>query len=86
MKRLLLLLIFFFGAMGASIAASAVADTLILEDVLREVAEKNPEILAAEKREHAAEARIPQARAFDDPQVGVTQWSIPSNFNIGKAD
>lgn len=86
MKRLLLLLIFFFGAMGASIAASAVADTLILEDVLREVAEKNPEILAAEKRERATEARVPQARAFDDPQVGVTQWSIPSNFNIGKAD
>ncbi|TAK03432.1 MAG: TolC family protein, partial [Candidatus Manganitrophaceae bacterium] len=59
---------------------------LVLQDVLQEVAGKNPEVIAAEKRERAAEARIPQARAWEDPQVGVTQWSIPSSFNIGKAD
>ncbi|MBI3803533.1 MAG: TolC family protein [Nitrospirae bacterium] len=89
MKRLLLLFIFFFNAIEPSIAAPAAIESapmLVLEDILREVADKNPEILAAEKRERAAEERIPQARAFDDPQIGVMQWSIPSNFNLGKAD
>src|SRR5581483_4291652 len=89
MKRLLLLFIFFFNAIEPSTAAPAAIEstpTLVLEDILREVADKNPEILAAEKRERAAEERIPQAHAFDDPQIGVMQWSIPSNFNLGKAD
>lgn len=90
MKRLSLFFCLLLIAVGAltvaSAAAESVPETLVLEDVLREVGEKNPEILAVEKRERAAEERIPQTRAFDDPQVGVMQWSIPSNFNIGKAD
>ena len=89
MKRLLLSFIFFFGVAGAPIRtamAEETSPTLNLEEILREAVEKNLEILAAEKREHAAEERIPQARAWDDPQIGVTQWSIPSNFNVGKAD
>jgi outer membrane protein TolC len=75
---------------GAPIAASAAAEhppePLVLADVLREAAGKNPEIVAAKQHERAAEERIPQARAWDDPQIGVMQWSIPSTFNLGKAD
>lgn len=90
MKRLLLLIIFFIGMTGMPIAPSfaeeEVPKPLNLDEVLQEVIGRNPEILVAEKKERAADARIPQARAWEDPQVGVTQWSIPSNFNIGKAD
>ncbi|HZR46338.1 MAG TPA: TolC family protein [Candidatus Manganitrophaceae bacterium] len=90
MKRLSLFFYLLFIAIDASSIVSEAAEsptkTLVLWDVLQEVAGKNPEIIAAEKRERAAEARIPQARAWEDPQVGVTQWSIPSSFNIGKAD
>jgi outer membrane protein TolC len=89
MKRLLLLS-FLIGLFCLPIALSRAEEStheeLTLEALLRQVVERNPEIIAAEKRARAAEARIPQARALEDPQVGVTQWSIPSNFNLGKAD
>ncbi|MFY9268501.1 MAG: TolC family protein [Candidatus Manganitrophaceae bacterium] len=66
--------------------AEAESPSLRLEAVLQQVAERNPEILAARERRQMAEERIPQARAFDDPEFGITQWSIPSNFSVGKAD
>lgn len=91
MKRLFLLIIFLFGAMGIYVTPSnaeeeAFRQTLSLEKILEEVSQNNPEILAARARGRAAGERVPQARAFEDPQVGLTQWSIPSNFNITKAD
>lgn len=90
MKQIPLLSIILLISVGAPIVASAAAERpsepLVLADVLREAAEKNLEIVAAKQHERAAEKRIPQARAWDDPQVGVIQWSIPSNFNLGKAD
>ncbi|MCG3117839.1 MAG: TolC family protein [Candidatus Manganitrophus sp. SA1] len=90
MKRLLLSFAFLIGVFWIPIASSAAEETpvlvLNLEEVLREAAERNPEILEAENRKRAAAERIPQATAWDDPQVGVTQWSIPSNFSIGDAD
>lgn len=89
-KRLLLLVIFLIRSIflldAFSMAEEGVPQTLDLEEVLRQVVERSPEIIAAEKRARAAEERIPQARALDDPQIGVTQWSIPSNFSLGKAD
>ncbi|MCG3113331.1 MAG: TolC family protein [Candidatus Manganitrophus sp. SB1] len=86
MKRLLLSFIFLIGTVGAPIGAFGAKEesfeTLSLEEVLQQVAERNPEISAARRQVDAAEERIPQARAFDDPQVGLMQWSIPSNFNV----
>lgn len=90
MKRLLFPFVFLMGLFGIPIPSSAVEEiplpALNLEETLREAAERNPEILEAENRKRAATERIPQATAWDDPQVGVTQWSIPSHFNIGGAD
>lgn len=90
MKRLLLPLAFLIGVFWVPIASSAAEETplpaLNLEEALREAVERNPEILEAENRKRAAAERIPQATAWDDPQVGVTQWSIPSTFSIGNAD
>ena len=31
-------------------------------------------------------AEVPQARALDDPELSITQWSIPSNFNLSRTD
>ena len=90
MKRLLLFFVFSLCAVepwtAASSAQEAVSRTLTLEEVLRDVSGRNPEIIAARSRAQAAEERIPQARAPEDLQVGVIQWSIPSNFNIGRAE
>jgi outer membrane protein TolC len=90
MKRLLLPFAFLIGVFWMPIASFAAEETplpvLNLEEALREAAEKNPEILEAENRKRTAAERIPQATAWEDPQVGVTQWSIPSNFSIGDAD
>jgi outer membrane protein TolC len=89
MKRLLLSFILFIGAPITPIVTSAAEEAippLRLEEVLRELLERNPQIRAAERRERAAEARIPQARALEDPQFSVMQWSIPSNFDLLDAD
>ncbi|WDT82927.1 MAG: TolC family protein (plasmid) [Candidatus Manganitrophus sp.] len=79
MKRLLLPLILLIGTVGAPVGAFGAeeesSETLSLEEVLQQVAERNPEIAAARRQVDAAEERIPQARAFDDPQFGITRWS-----------
>ena len=57
-----------------------------LEVLIEEALSKNPEVLAAKQRWEAAREETPQAKSLDDPQLTVTQWAIPSNFNIGDAD
>ncbi|MCG3113433.1 MAG: TolC family protein [Candidatus Manganitrophus sp. SB1] len=89
MKRLLLSSILLIGAIVIPMVTSAAEEatpTLRLEEVLQEVIQRNPQVRAAERGARAAEARIPQARALEDPQFGVMQWSIPSNFNLFDAD
>jgi outer membrane protein, heavy metal efflux system len=54
----------------------------LIEEALR----NNPEILSMRQRWEAAKEEIPQARSLDDPQLTITQWAIPSNFSLGKAD
>jgi cobalt-zinc-cadmium efflux system outer membrane protein len=51
------------------LAVSARADSL--ESLVQEALERNPEIAAARKNWEAMKARIPQARALDDPMIGV---------------
>lgn len=67
-------------------AQEQVSPFLTLHEVLSEVVSNNAEIKAAKGAAAGARERIPQAAAFDDLQVGLTQWSIPSSFNIAKAD
>ncbi|MBI4586871.1 MAG: TolC family protein [Planctomycetes bacterium] len=47
------------------------ASALSLEWVLSEVLSKNPSLLAARANREAMAARAPQARAWEDPRVGV---------------
>ncbi len=54
--------------------------------LINEALEKNPELLLWKHRWQAAKEKIPQAQSLDDPQLTITQWEIPSNFNIGNAN
>jgi outer membrane protein, heavy metal efflux system len=47
------------------------AETLSLEPLINEAKEMNPEILAAKKNWESSLARVPQAKAFEDPKIGV---------------
>ena len=57
-----------------------------LADLIQEALDTNPEVLSARQRWEAAREEIPQAKSLEDPQLTVTQWAMPSNFNIGNAD
>jgi outer membrane protein TolC len=50
---------------------------LRLRDLLREARERNPEILAAEKRWQAAQARIKPAGTYADPQIAFQTMYAP---------
>ena len=52
-------------------------EVLNLDMLIKEAQANNPEILAAKKRLEAAKARIPQAKAWEDPKVGISVEKIP---------
>ncbi len=56
-----------------------------LEALIEEALAGNPEVLSFKLRWLAAREEIPQAKSLDDPQLTITQWEIPNNFNIGGA-
>ncbi len=62
------------------------AEPLQLPELIREALNNNPELISAKQRWEAAKQEIPQARSLEDPQLTITQWAIPSNFNIGDAN
>lgn len=59
---------------------------LRLSALIEEALSHNPEILAMRQRWEAAKHEIRQATSLEDPQVSVTKWAIPSNFDLGKAN
>ncbi len=67
-------------------AFSQTGNFLQLTELLQEALANNPELLSARHRWEAAQEEIPQARSLEDPQLSITQWAIPPNFNIGDAD
>jgi outer membrane protein, heavy metal efflux system len=71
MKKSLLLLLLPTAFALAAPAASIETNALTLDGVLRLTMARNPALLAARAAAGAMEARVPQARAWDDPRVGV---------------
>ncbi len=69
MKSILIALIFAVGTLAASAQTNDSLDALI-ETALA----NNPEIAMAHRKWDAALQKIPQARALDDPTVGVDAW------------
>lgn len=70
---ILFLIVVFFSISVAGYAS----DVLVLNSLIKEAKENNPEILAAKKRYEAAKARIPQAKSLDNPTVGISFEKIP---------
>lgn len=59
------------------------ADQLALATLIEEALKSNPQILAAAKRYESAKARIPQAKALDDPVIGLKFEKAKGNpFNL----
>lgn len=60
---------------------------LTLEQALAEVLTTNPDVQAAEYRATASRAKIPQAKALDDPSIGVEFYNMPTDTtDITKSD
>lgn len=57
--------------------AAAESPILTLDEAIQEVLTSNPDVRAASYRVEAAKARIPQAKAIDDPMVGVMFEDVP---------
>ncbi len=68
-----------------SLVILAAGEPLSLPILIDEARKGNPEILAAKKRWEASLARVPQAKSFDDPIVGVGfQYTPGSPFQLSK--
>ena len=61
-------------------------EELDLNLLIEEALKSNPEIETARQQWEVTKKDVPQALSLEDPQISITQWSIPSNFNIGDAD
>lgn len=59
-----------------------------LNQLIDEALKNNPEIVAARRAWEATEARIPQARSLEDPELGFETWGVPLNrpADFGQAD
>src|SRR5574341_1019768 len=68
-------------AQTQSEATAVNGNFLRLRDLLREARERNPEILAAEKRRQAAQARIKPAGTYADPQIAFQSMYTPYPLN-----
>lgn len=77
-----------FGALRPAAAESPGREEEVvhLEDLLREVKEKNPAVEAARNEARAMAAVPAQARALDDPTLSYEAWNIPESFRIDRAD
>lgn len=71
-------LVMLFAGPGLSVSATPdTARVLTLDAAVAEVLAVNPDVRAAQHRTTAARARIPQAKALDDPRIGVEFYNVP---------
>lgn len=64
----------------------AKGDILTLGQAVQEVLTANQDVRAAGYRVEAAKARIPQAKAIDDPQIGVMFEDVPFGDNVTQGE
>jgi cobalt-zinc-cadmium efflux system outer membrane protein len=65
---------------------AAAESILIIDHLVSEALEQNPEIAAARRRLEAAREKIPQAGALDDPMLGLGVVNLPNNFDFNEED
>ena len=73
---------------GAAVGAGQepAAPVLMLEDVIREALEKNPEAQSAQHTISALQRRVPQVRALPDPMVSVGWAGNLAPFSVMRGD
>jgi len=69
------------------LAKVAVAEeTVLLRSLFEEAEKNNPTLTALRLHQESVKEEIAQSTFLDDPQLTVTQWGIPRNFNVGRSD
>ncbi len=63
----------------ATLFAQTPSDTTLIRELLREALDNNPRVGAARSIARAADARVPQARAWDPPALGVSWMEVPTS-------
>ena len=77
----------FFFVVILSMNYEANAKMISLEEAEKIVLEHNPDIGASEFRKEAANERVPQAEALDDPMIGVEFYNTPiDSIDVTNAD
>ncbi len=87
MKRLHFVICFMgliFGFFGLSVAASE--ETVSLNALIEDAQKNNPRLTALRLHQQATKEDISQSTFLDDPQLTLTQWGIPRNFNVGQSE
>ncbi len=84
MKGIYFVIVFILGFLGANTAFAE--ETVSLSALIEEAQKNNPELEALRLHQEGAKEDITQATFLDDPQLTLTQWGIPQNFNISRAD
>ncbi|MDR4493156.1 MAG: TolC family protein [Nitrospirales bacterium] len=60
--------------------------TLLLAPLVQEAIDRNPEIAATREQVQVLNARVPQVRTLDDPEVKIQLWNTPESLNVTKTD
>jgi len=82
-KKVVSIFLVIISLLNYSLAYSNSNQALSLDSLIEEARSNSPELLAAKKRYEAAKARVPQAKALDDPIIGVNFMKTKSNpFNL----
>lgn len=86
-KKISLLFIIALGLLTPSLKAeeSNKSTLLNLDEAAQEILAKNPELKAMEEEAKAAKAQVPQARAWEDPQIGVRFYQVPWGEGLDQA-
>lgn len=58
---------------------------LELRPLIREALDRNPEVLAMREQVEAMQARVPQARALEDPELRIQLWNTPESLDITRS-
>jgi len=72
------------GTLPAEAAPSA--EPLRVDALVTEALKQNPEIEAARQRWRAAQERVPQARALDDPEFKIELFNTPENLDFTRTE
>lgn len=84
-RTLLFFLIFSVGLFSSEIVQAESPPVLTLDEAIHIAFEQNPELKGMQKEIEAAQAKVPQVKSWDDPQIGVRFYQVPWGEGLGKA-